>query len=1081
MTTAALSRSVLGMLVLACAGHANPPLLDDQFLLAPGFHIYKAADAKLTGESYVLAFDAQGRLLVADGKGVRRLIDKDGDQVYDGYETIIESGLGPRGPQGLLVVGDRIYAVGNDGVQLYSGYLSTDGKVKHEGRIGGKFSCGGDHAAHELVYGHDGWIYFVIGDGGGGNASHVTEKTTSPVTQPHNASVFRFDPTGEKWECIGTDGRNGPNLSMNYLGELFTFDSDLEYLYGLPNFRPVRLNHWTPGARLGWGIHPQGHRNYFYDYWPAVLDVGRGTPTWGTIYEHTQLPAKFHDAVIACDYVWKETKTRRTGRLCAFPLKRDGSQWKAEMVVLADGKPDAKGGEGFALVDVEVAPDGSLMLTGHGQGIWRLFYDPAAKPKVGPIVPSTEATPSEAAKALDEMLAQPQPSAAWARARIRSLRKAIPDADAALRDIVMAEDRPARQRLTALRLLSADLETMTGDFLQKLAAAKPAELRGQAAWLMGIRQNKNAAATLLKLLGDDDAFVRRRACEAISRIQPAEAGAALVARLADDDRGVRYAAMVALAHLPAEHWLAAALQSTDLRVLIRVPSAIHLQAGQPAAAKVDANIILPTMKQVLAARPEKLADLLDVYRFASRFRAEIVRDAPQESRQFLAGLLKGYPHADADARWEQTRLLGEYAVMDAYPALLAQLESEADGVTHIHLLRALAATSGNATPEQAQRLVKRLADLTQTGWHTVLGDPGQKSVYYPDTMRDLLTKLEAKHSEAFAAALPLVKPGTSFAPAVYKAVMRTPAGMDVVFARYREIEDIEARRQLLLALPAQIKPAHALVVLDELMASKNDQMIATASAALAASKLALKDLGDAAAQKRIAAGLIEQFFKRPTNTKPIEHALSSLAGAARPGFSPQKSTEKVEAAAIAAREFWIDWYRQTYQEPFIPQTLAAGQLQSDEKVHAFLLGKESAGGNAAKGREVYLQVQCFACHGGVKAKQETLFGPGLAGVTKRLKRTDLADALVYPSKTVEDRFKATLVETIDGEMLSGIVTSENDKEITLVTPLGKVHTIAVRQVADRRRHSASPMPQNLLNALSPAELRDLLAFLEEVE
>jgi hypothetical protein len=194
---------------------AEPKLIDDQFVLAPGFHIYKAAESSLTGESYVMAFDAKGRLLVADGKGVRRLIDKDNDQVYDGYEVIIESGLGPRGPQGLLVVGDNLYAVGNDGVQLYSGYLAADsgGKVKHERRLGGKFRCGGDHDAHELVYGHDGWIYFVVGDGAGGNASHVTEKVSSPISQPVNASVFRFNLAGDKWECIGTDGRNGPNLT----------------------------------------------------------------------------------------------------------------------------------------------------------------------------------------------------------------------------------------------------------------------------------------------------------------------------------------------------------------------------------------------------------------------------------------------------------------------------------------------------------------------------------------------------------------------------------------------------------------------------------------------------------------------------------------------------------------------------------------------------------------------------------------------------------------------------------------------------------------------------------------------------
>src|SRR5688572_13752530 len=81
---------------------AAPALLDDRFELPAGFHIYRAAEPELTGGSYDLAFDGDGRLLVGDGNAVRRLIDADGDGVYDGFE-IITNLLGPRGPQGLLV------------------------------------------------------------------------------------------------------------------------------------------------------------------------------------------------------------------------------------------------------------------------------------------------------------------------------------------------------------------------------------------------------------------------------------------------------------------------------------------------------------------------------------------------------------------------------------------------------------------------------------------------------------------------------------------------------------------------------------------------------------------------------------------------------------------------------------------------------------------------------------------------------------------------------------------------------------------------------------------------------------------
>ena len=85
---------------------ANPILLDDQFILPGGFHIYRAAEPKLTGGSYDLTFDGKGQLLVAEGNSLRRIIDTDNDGVYDSQETIASGKpLQGRGPQGLLVLG----------------------------------------------------------------------------------------------------------------------------------------------------------------------------------------------------------------------------------------------------------------------------------------------------------------------------------------------------------------------------------------------------------------------------------------------------------------------------------------------------------------------------------------------------------------------------------------------------------------------------------------------------------------------------------------------------------------------------------------------------------------------------------------------------------------------------------------------------------------------------------------------------------------------------------------------------------------------------------------------------------------
>src|SRR6185503_2803330 len=193
-----------------------------------------------------MTMDGQGRLLIGDGTSVRRLIDEDQDGVFERYETIA-TGLGPRGPQGLLVYEDKLYAVGGDGLQLFTGYRAGSNLV-HAGRLGMKLNTGGDHDTHTILRGLDGYLYLMAGNGAGiKDRTHITSGS-SPALFEREASVFRLSPDGDQWECIASGGRNPPSLGVNELGEFFSFDSDMEWHVGLPWYRPTRLNHWLVGG-----------------------------------------------------------------------------------------------------------------------------------------------------------------------------------------------------------------------------------------------------------------------------------------------------------------------------------------------------------------------------------------------------------------------------------------------------------------------------------------------------------------------------------------------------------------------------------------------------------------------------------------------------------------------------------------------------------------------------------------------------------------------------------------------------------------------------------------------------------------
>src|SRR5262249_26350232 len=364
--------------------------------------------------------------------------------------------------------GDEVFAVGGDGVQRFSGYQSG-GPLTARGRMGAALRTGGDHDAHTLLRGQDGWIYLMAGNGSGlSGRAHITEKT-SPALFEREASVFRISRDGTRWECVASGGRNPPGLGQNYLGELFSFDSDMEWHVGLPWYRPVRLNHWAVGSDQGWhevGALPP----YFVDNTPGILNVGRGSPTWGLFYEHQSWPAKYHDAFRCGDYRWKresDDQYATTGRLVGFFLRRQGAGWTATMEQVAKPRPGARDADGrlinFALVDVAVAPDGSVFLSDHNQGIWRLCHGAVPGAAMAPaLVPPWPDAPSQPAAVLQALLTLPQPASERTRLREEALRTQLgPDADRALQRAATESKRPLPERLRAIRFLAPNFGALS--------------------------------------------------------------------------------------------------------------------------------------------------------------------------------------------------------------------------------------------------------------------------------------------------------------------------------------------------------------------------------------------------------------------------------------------------------------------------------------------------------------------------------------------------------------------------------------------------------------------------------------------
>src|SRR5262245_10227541 len=903
---------------------------------------------------------------------------------------------------------------------------------------------------------------------------------------------------------------------MNYLGEWFSWDSDMEWHVGLPWYRPTRLNHWLLGGDQGWqevGAYPP----YYIDNLPGILETGRGSPNWGVFYEHTQLPEKYRDGFLVCDYRWKSAtrdEYATTGRLVAFFLKRDGASWKAKMEVLAKPKPGARDAAGkpinFALVDVEVAPDGSLYLSDHNQGVWRIYYNNSnAKPPT----PSDAATalvdaalPTGAGPLVEEVLALPQPASESSRLREEKLRGALgAEFESRLQTVALGQSQQLPNRLRAIRLLASDFARLPGDFVKRMATDGSPEVRGQAAWLCGLRGVEKESDLIARLLNDRDGFVRRRAAEALGRWPVSSAVTGNLSSkgvttpplelLNDSSRQVRYAMMMALSRRPTERWLESALIKSEPQIRMRALVAC-LSRKEP----LPTDTLWKTVRALLDDRRLSDEDRLDLLRVLALFRDQVTAQ-PTASERITQYLSTHFPDRDRNIRWEQSRLLGEYRVTQSFDKLLNELEREHDEITQLHLAQAVSRLSSGWTADQEERLLRWLLG-TQRGWFAQFEGKG---VEFPMFFSTVLADFGQHHRDALLRHLEQVDLGSLVGTTAVELIAEAPDADRQLIDLYRANRSADVKLKLLRALRKVPKHEVAAFLREEyarhtepafrgaILQSLAAQPLDSADASLLIDGLRQNDLDviwpcanallklKVEPREPLANLLLSRIAERRRYLPAMEKLLTGLSGQRRKEFDPDPNPWRRidDADYAAAQDFWKHWYEQRFAKKFEP-AFAKPQEKTDEEIHRFILADASRGGEPVRGRRVYERIQCNTCHGvGVTPGQEgRLFGPDLAGVMQRLTRAELADALVYPSKQVADRFKTFVIEVKGGEPITGFITDQADDTVT-IADREQVHRVARSQISSIAPQATSVMPERLLNQLSLDEVRDLLAFLEQ--
>ena len=84
--------------------------------------------------------------------------------------------------------------------------------------------------------------------------------------------------------------------------------------------------------------------------------------------------------------------------------------------------------------------------------------------------------------------------------------------------------------------------------------------------------------------------------------------------------------------------------------------------------------------------------------------------------------------------------------------------------------------------------------------------------------------------------------------------------------------------------------------------------------------------------------------------------------------------------------------------------------------------------------------------------------------------------MLDPSAIVGKDYRATIIETKNGQVVSGLIQKETDSAVTLRT-INDTIVVAKADIEERKLSELSIMPEGQLNTLTPDEVRDLVAYL----
>jgi putative heme-binding domain-containing protein len=123
--------------------------------------------------------------------------------------------------------------------------------------------------------------------------------------------------------------------------------------------------------------------------------------------------------------------------------------------------------------------------------------------------------------------------------------------------------------------------------------------------------------------------------------------------------------------------------------------------------------------------------------------------------------------------------------------------------------------------------------------------------------------------------------------------------------------------------------------------------------------------------------------------------------------------------------------------------------------------------------------KCSTCH---RVNEEGgKIGPDLSTIGANRSSSDLLESIVFPSATLVRDYPSYTLLTAEGQTLTGLIVRDTGDEVFVQQQLGEPVRIARKDIEELLPSTVSLMPNGLDQALTEAELADVVAYLQSLK